>query len=192
MTDAERERLRQQQVALAQRLTQTIGQPADSNLRTTFGLECNDELRCNDLLSNLDPSELQRSAETLSRKRRSQTASLLPITVRILGERYHEYFDRFAPTHFPQGQDAIWQDAICFGLWLRTQTNDPVWLHDALRWEMERCRWESRRWFVTLFRMRYAVHQVLEQRRSEEPDRAPRYVWMCRFGTRGWIRFFSR
>jgi hypothetical protein len=180
MSNGDLERLRSQQFALARALTQPS---------TGFS---NQEPS----LSSLDPQEIARSAETLIRKRLSQTRSALRGTSKLLGDEFAKEFREFASTHFFSGPDAIWKDAIEFSRWLARRHKEPEWLLDLLRWEYERCCWESQRFCFSLFRLRYRVVEWIDglsdNARIEPPLRSKQWVLIWRLGHRGGIRAIPR
>ena len=95
----------------------------------------------------LDSIELDRAAETLVRKRISQTRSLLPESCKLLGNEYRRLFREYAQAHHFDGHRAILHDADRFAKWLlRELSSDRLkqiassHLRDALRWEQEICR----------------------------------------------------
>lgn len=96
---------------------------------------------------DLDASELDRAAETLLRKRISQTRGLLPLSTSRLGKQYRSLFREYARDHHFNGHRAILIDAERFAGWLLDRLRDsrrsgPVdlELQEALRWEQEMCR----------------------------------------------------
>lgn len=95
----------------------------------------------------LDSNELDRAAETLIRKRISQTRSLLPASCKLLGNEYRRLFREYAQSHHFDGYRAILLDADGFATWIRMELSkdrlrelDCSQLQDALRWEQELCR----------------------------------------------------
>lgn len=97
-------------------------------------------------LQHLDPQELDRAAETLVRKRISQTRVVLPQSVERLGNDYRRLFREYAKGHHYDGNRAIWLDGAGFATWMLARLshaqpigNDADGLVDALRWEREMC-----------------------------------------------------
>lgn len=181
MSTEDLERLRVQQIALARALTQPSRSPTNQEPS----------------LSSLDPEEIARSAETLIRKRLSQTRSALRGTSMLLGDEFAKTFREFASTHFFSGSDAIWRDPIEFARWLARRRTEPAWLIDLLRWEHERCCWESRRFYFSLFRLRYRVAEWIDglsmnTTRNDPPLRGNQWIIVWRFGHRGGIRAIPR
>lgn len=174
------ERLRKQQIALARSLTQPGADLANQEPG----------------LSGLDHGEIARSAETLIRKRLTQTRSALGGTSRLLRDEFANEFREFASTHFFSGPDAIWRDAIEFSRWLARRRKEPEWLLDLLRWEHERCCWESKRFYFSLFRLRYRVAEWIDgysdNSRDNPPLRSKQWIFVWRFGHRGGIRAIPR
>jgi len=95
----------------------------------------------------LEAIELDRAAETLVRKRISQTRGLLPRSVELLGKEYRKSFREFARSHHFDGHRAILIDAERFAGWMLARARDKsktepmdLELQEALRWEQEMCR----------------------------------------------------
>lgn len=174
---ADREALRQQQTALARALT---------------GQEASVRNPIEPCLSGLDRDELARAAETLIRKRVSQTRAALRKSAAILGERFGSEFRVFAQTHFFSGPDAIWKDAIEFSRWLARRHPDPDWLRDTLKWERAQCLWQSRRFYLSLLRLRYELEPWNEQWKDKHPPRHWQLLLLWRVGKRGSIFRFPR
>jgi hypothetical protein len=170
-----------QQRALARALTGLGGKEA---------AQCDASLDV-DLLLGMDPEEIARSAETLIRKRISQTRAALPGTARILGTDFPKMFREFSGSHFFHGTDAIWKDAIEFTRWLRSRRTDPAWLFDTLRWEYERCMWETHRYYVSCFRTKFAVPAWIPRTDQPSPERRMQWILAWRCGRKGRIEQFS-
>ena len=80
----------------------------------------------------LEASEMDRAAETLVRKRISQTRGLLPRSVELLGKEYRKSFREFARSHHFDGHRAILIDAERFAGWMLASARDksrtvPIW-----------------------------------------------------------------
>jgi hypothetical protein len=177
MSTDDRARLLAQQIAIAKALTRIDGpNPTDAD----------------PFLADLDTGEIARSAETLIRKRISQTRSALRWSSQLMGETFSKEFRVFASTHLFHGSDAIYRDAIEFARWLATRHPNPPWLQDSLRWECERCIWESNRFYFVCFRMRYLIGASMDGEGSWEPVRFDHRVWMWRLGRKGGIHVFPR
>ena len=179
MSTADGDRLRAQQAALARALTRS-GAATDAAMEP--------------LLDGLDPDEIARAAETLVRKRLSQTRAALPGTARLLGREFRPEFRAFAAQHPFGGPGAIWRDAIRFCDWLLRRRAQPAWMRDVLRWERARCRWESSHFCFLMLRLRHDVVGwtvgVGADSSSVAPRRASRWVWAWRVGSRGGIQTF--
>jgi hypothetical protein len=180
--DSCRDRLALQQRALAETLTGLTGN------KTGVASNANGDAS---LLSGIDPAEIARSAETLIRKRIAQTRSALPGTARILGSDFPGAFREFAEEHFFHGTDAIWRDAIEFTRWLRSRRAEPAWLSDTLRWEYERCMWETHRYYLSCFRMKFAVPAWISRIDQPSPERRVQWILVWRCDRKGRIDIFS-
>ncbi|MFM8570026.1 MAG: hypothetical protein ACKOAU_00370 [Pirellula sp.] len=146
-----RKELERLQVALAQRLVYP-----DRSVDTT-----------NAVLVSLDRQELDRAAETLVRKRISQTRGILPQTVRQLGNDYRRLFREYASCHHYDGHRAILLDGAGFADWLLVRLanspptqSDTQGLVDALRWERELCLARLSRFRVRRIRVGQNVRWV--------------------------------
>lgn len=172
MSTEDRDRLRMQQIALAKALTQPGFGPSQREAS----------------LPSLDPEEIARSADTLIRKRLSQTRSALRGTAKLLGDEFARDFREFASNHFFSGPDAIWRDAIEFSRWLARRRQEPEWLHDVLRWECERCLWESQKFYLSFFRLRHRVaawiDEINDKALSDPPQIANQWIFLWRLGGR--------
>jgi hypothetical protein len=177
MSAEDRDRLSAQQIALAKALTQPAREHPSVQEPS---------------LAGLDPDEIARSAETLVRKRISQTRSALRGTARLLGDEFSKEFRIFASTYFFSGPDAIWLDAIEFSKWIARRRANPAWLPDTLKWERARCLWEHRVFYFSLFRLRYGIAAWLERPGVGEPEPMSHWVLVWRLGRRGGIRAFLR
>lgn len=179
MSAADGDRLRAQQAALARALTRP---------------EAATDAAMEPLLNGLDRDEIARAAETLVRKRLSQTQSALPGTARLLGGEFRPEFREFAARHPFGGPGAIWQDAIRFCDWLLRRRNQPAWMRDVLRWERARCVWESRPFCFVVLRLRHGVAASSAgmgvASTSAAPPRRMDWVWAWRVGGRGHIYKF--
>lgn len=141
-----------QQARIAQALTHPSNSPTDLSQRTSksskheksvpSGNENCDGASHNDALKDLIVTdEFRRAAETLIRKRISQTKSLLPLSSEILGSAFATHFRQFATNHHFNGPQAILLDGLHFSNWLlqNPQNLSPA-CQDALRWEYACCR----------------------------------------------------
>jgi len=141
-----------QQARIAQALTQPSNSPSDLSQRSSQhlqqdqfnpqenenGHETSEIDQLKDLTSTAD---FRRAAETLIRKRISQTKSLLPLSSEILGSDFATHFRQFASNYHFNGPQAILLDGLHFSDWLlRNAQNLSPACQDALRWEYACCR----------------------------------------------------
>lgn len=102
------------------------------------------ELHLTDLeaeeLGRLSPVEVARFADTLARKRQSQTRQFLPWTARILGAGFARRFLTYAAVSHPQGERKLLHDALQFADWLLTPQPGDVALH---AWKIDVIRYEA-------------------------------------------------
>lgn len=103
-------------------------------------------------LQHLAKVDLDRSRETLLRKRISQTRALLPKTAASLGTDFQKWFREFADKHHFNGLHAISQDTIAFAYWLSVKKTDRLWIGQLARWESIDCHWPLARTFIKFFR----------------------------------------
>ena len=131
----ELERLKELQIQMARRLV--FRQKGDGSI---------------DDLMPQSQEELDRSSETLIRKRISQTRGLFPISAKMLGKSFKSVFREYAASHHFNGHQALLLDAIHFGDWMLHRlgdSSDPIeleadvdrlLLRDRLRWEQQLCK----------------------------------------------------
>jgi hypothetical protein len=109
------------------------------------------------LLNGLAPEQLQQARETLFRKRRAQTKSLLPRTAAMLEEQYTPLFRVYSTEQHYSGYRAPLLDAVGFSRWLAIHRKQPAWLQDVAAWEAwpirlvllpRRLHWMYLRWDV--------------------------------------------
>lgn len=117
-------------------------------------------------LSDLDQQELDRAAETLIRKRLSQTRWLMPESVKSIGKDYRRLFREYSKSHHFDGHRAILLDAVHFADWMLARVSnqtDPSArkLADSLRWEQELCRLRLSRFRVRLTRNSEGRHLLV-------------------------------
>jgi hypothetical protein len=103
-----------------------------------------------DRLAEIDATHLERAAETLVRKRMSQTASLLPRIVCLLGSRFEEEFRAFCSCYHFNGPRALIRDGCEFAAWLAPRIQEDVvkvptsreFALECCRFEALRCEWQ--------------------------------------------------
>jgi hypothetical protein len=121
--DSELQKLLEQQRYVATQLTQSreslsnIDSPRDAH---TYAV------------SNID---LERSRETLIRKRISQTRSQLPQTAKSLGQDFVATFREYAQQNHVNGPNAIARDALSFADWLSKNSSVARWMSQLAKWE---------------------------------------------------------
>ena len=88
---------------------------------------------CGELIRQIDPEQLEFFAVSLRSKRSGEVKKLLPMTVRALGSRFGEEFDRHAANTLASGDKKHLADAMAFCEWLikRPATFDDVTLESA-------------------------------------------------------------
>lgn len=138
-------------------------------------------------LAHLNTHQLESARETLVRKRRAQTAAILPRTVDRMGRQFDLDFRDFATNHHFNGSKAIWKDAIAFACWKGSHVGDDPFLGELLVWEGLLAQWHSR---LPFFRLRTIRWDLLhsDSGPSERPLlRSRRLVLAWRW--RGWGAF---
>lgn len=145
-------------------------------------LDVNDEV-----VNKIASIELRRSAETLLRKRKSQTRSLLPFTATALGREYGRLFRTFSVGHHFNGLDAIDRDALTFSEWISDGNQVEPWKSELARWEALPIRWRSSVYRIKLERFHYNFDNWISQGASVEkpPVRTIGFVFSWRFKNLG-------
>jgi hypothetical protein len=69
---------------------------------------------CGELIRQIDPGQLEFFAVSLRSKRAGEVKKLLPMTVRALGSRFAEEFDRYAARTIASGDKKHLADAMAF------------------------------------------------------------------------------
>jgi hypothetical protein len=126
-------------------------------------------------LDSLKSHDLERSAETLLRKRRSQIRSMLPRTTKILGSDYPIKFQFFAVSRHFDGLHAIAREAIAFSDWLHQQPDVPQWIAELSRYESLTIRWSRSIFLIQFFRFHYDIATWLAQ--NTTPPNPPQKRW---------------
>jgi hypothetical protein len=169
--NSSREALRQQQEALASRLTAGNRSHAASN-------DLDKSIAC------FSESELDSAAETLVRKRLSQTSSHLAMTRYVLSSEFVREFRQFCETHHFNGHRAHWFDAWYFAESLKKSLINPErkpWLADCLRLEQSLVGLELYNPRVSVRRLNYQVH-LWQYDRDPSPTKKACLVWAWRLG----------
>lgn len=88
---------------------------------------------CGEMLRQIDPGQLEFFAVSLKAKRAAEVKKLLPMTVRALGKRFAEEFDRYAANTIASGDKKHLADAMAFceGLIERSESFDDLTLESA-------------------------------------------------------------
>lgn len=171
--DAEsfREALRQQQEALASRLTMGKRSHTASN-------------DLDNSIAGLSVIELDSASETLVRKRLSQTTSHLPLTRFVLGSEFVREFRQFCETHHFNGHRAHWFDAWYFADFVKSRVGNferLPWLSDCLKLEQSQIGLELYHPHVSIRRLRYQVH-MWQYDRDPSPIEKACLLWAWRVG----------
>lgn len=153
-------------------------------------------------LAELDSQEIERSAQTLVRKRLSQTSALLPLTKRLLRSQFDKDFVLYAQTIHFNGREAAFSDGAAFSEWLRARwayasNADPhrlAQLEECCRFEGGWCAWRAARWVLLRDRFEWDWSVPLEA--GIEVDfaaipRKPMRRWLWRFGPWRGMRLWS-
>lgn len=154
------------------------------------------EVTTSNPISGLSQDELQRSSQTLHRKRLSQTRFAMPLTSEVLGECFEPLFLEFSQDRHFDGHKAWAIDVIEFSIWLgviaqrdhhASIDSFPDWLPDLARWESMATRWFTARYFVLIFRYRYDISSWSRNRKSD-PMLRVNYWLVARAGRRSLFR----
>ena len=132
----------------------------DSKLRDDFltnpdvigvslGLNCQEIKQ----LSKLSSQQVNLFASSLKHKRLGEIRKLLPLTYKVLGEKFNNLFLKYSETFLPSGSKKHLSDAVFFSNFLQeylTQDNPyPTWLLDVLRYEKVRLEmFDGKRLFI--------------------------------------------
>ncbi|MBM3966180.1 MAG: hypothetical protein FJ308_14120 [Planctomycetes bacterium] len=177
--ESSREALRKRQEALALRLT--TGNRSDVASKNM-----------NESIAGLSRGELESAAETLIRKRVSQTSSHLPMTRHLLGDEFLREFRLFGASHHFNGYRAHWFDAWFFAEYLKRQSgsNERVpWLVDCLKLEQMQIGLELYQPRFSMQRLKYQVH-LWRYDRDPSPRKKACLLWSWRIGRWRGIRMW--
>jgi hypothetical protein len=142
-------------------------------------------------LAGLDPAELLRSSRTLTRKRLSQTAAMLPITRRLLGPAFDKAFFQYAnEVHF-NGPKALLQDAVAFAGWLSTRLEVlelpaaicKEQVAECCRFEGGLCAWHASDWGFWRDRFSWDWRHAAPAAGGGDVPRRSICRWLWRLGT---------
>lgn len=97
-----------------------------------------------ELLSSLDPAELEAQARVLVEKRAGEVAERLPRTRARLGEDFAPLFARFVELNWPRGHLRHLHDALAFLRWLQREAPRAPHSLDELAVVSELARREGR------------------------------------------------
>jgi hypothetical protein len=92
------------------------------------------------LLARVPAEQVERYAGALRRKRMDQARQALPLSARILGDRFAGLFARYAAEAPPRGSRADLDDPLAFaralGRWAGAGGLEPAWIAELARYEL--------------------------------------------------------
>jgi hypothetical protein len=144
-------------------------------------------------LAQLSAHQVAFFARSLQRKRLQAIRKLLPLTHRVLKERFGALFERYSERPVPQGSKKHRADAIAFAAFvehaLGVHGTVPLWVVELVRYEAAwlraadpTCRWMGC-WFH--YPMRELVRRVAQLDTVPTPGAQPTLALWCRFAQRG-------
>lgn len=178
-SESSREGLRKRQEALAIRLTK--GNRSDVASKNMC-----------ESMAGLSPRELEAAAETLIRKRVSQTSSHLPLTRYVLGDEFLREFRLFGASQHFNGHRAHWFDAWFFAEHLKRRSSNNAtvpWLVDCLKLDQIQIGLELYDPRVFVQRLKYQVH-MWHYDRDPTPRKKACLLWSWRIGRWRGIRIW--
>jgi hypothetical protein len=140
------------------------------------------------LIENLSADELERSAETLIRKRLSYIHYFLPRSVEAIC-RSTEPIENLRNEYHFSGPHAPALDAIAFAKWLATEEVVADWIAELAIWESLALKWYEGSRSVQIVRFRYDVMGWRADVENAECPQVRRSIWIvCRM----WQRFLVK
>jgi hypothetical protein len=120
-------------------------------------------------LAQISKRQIEQFAESLARKRRDQVRRAIPITARILGDRFAELFARYVIDSAPRGSAADLDDAVEFvaAISRRPDGIEPPWSVDLARYELA---WRQAARAGRVLRARRFRFAVARLATGQEPD----------------------
>jgi hypothetical protein len=95
-------------------------------------------------LAELSPASVHSFADSLKSKRFIEVEKLLPMTNRIIGRKFFEYFNCYSGTYTPSGAKKHLGDALAFAAYLEKEIRENPeherWVLDLLRYEKSRLK----------------------------------------------------
>jgi hypothetical protein len=127
----------------------------------------------------ISPQRVETFARALHTKRLLQVSKLLPLTNRVLGQRFAAAFRVFADTSVPTGTKKHLGDASAFAAhverMLRRERGQPPWVLDLLRYEKARIKAADPRRHLVVCVFRHDISRLVRSlARKEEAAVHPR------------------
>lgn len=127
----------------------------------------------------ISPQRVETFARALHTKRLTQVSKLLPLTNRVLGQRFSSAFRQYADARVPSGTKKHLGDAYEFAahldLTLRREWREPRWVLDLLRYEKSRIKAADPRRHVVACAFRHDISRLVRSlARKEEAAIHPR------------------
>jgi hypothetical protein len=160
-----------------------------TNIGGTLGLSESESQN----LARIPRRQIEQFAESLVRKRRDQVRRAIPITARILGDRFDDLFTQFVIDSAPRGSTADLNDAAEFvaAISRRPEGIEPPWSVDHARYELAWRQAVQERRVLLVRRFRFAVARMASGQMPDStvlPQAALAFWW--RLSRRAPIRHF--
>lgn len=146
----------------------------DSYLRERFikdAANVGRELGLNEIeaseLSKISPEELSFFSDSLVWKRLNEVEKLLPLTRKILREKFRDEFQSFADTYNPTGIKKHLEDAQAFCDYV-LKKNVTGWQKDLIRFEQARLEFNGLGKRLLMRRFNFNVFEVMEKLSRDE------------------------
>jgi hypothetical protein len=116
-------------------------------------------------LTQLPARQIIFFASSLQGKRLHEIGKLLPLSHRVLGERFGEFFRRYAITNIPREAMQPRDDAVAFASFVKglahSEGGAPSWIIELLRYEKARIKAADSRCRITLLWFQYDMDKLV-------------------------------
>ena len=123
-------------------------------------------------LVTIFPEELNAFAESLFYKRLRQVEKLLPLTHRLAGINFEEYFRRFASCFSPESNKKHLEDAVRFADFLQAEKSESSLIKNAAKFEKARLEFNAFQKRFAVILLDYDVRLISESFLSENESSA--------------------
>ena len=122
-------------------------------------------------LSNLSSQEVNMYASSLKYKRLGEIRKLLPLTVKVLGNKLNELFFQYAETYLPSKQNKHLQDAMQLCRFILNTNIQPEWTLDIVNYEYMQLQTINTKKLIFAGCFNYPIHTLIH---SLDADFAPK------------------